>query len=210
MGDFVGQFIWTKQRTPSIRRRQGFTLSELAIVLGIAGIALGGIWTAYSTVSQSNKANQAAQDILQIASNIRSMYVGASQIPAGASFAGLIAANAIPSNLVTGPASATNAWGGIVTVYLPPGGMGNRTFRVAFYSIPNNTCIQIASKLANLDTADGPFQLVTWSGADSQLLPNPVVNPTLGPISMATIVTDCTASLIVGNASSIEFDFRIN
>jgi prepilin-type N-terminal cleavage/methylation domain-containing protein len=54
--------------------RRGFTLTEIAIVLGIIGLILGAVWAAASSVYANLKANQAQQGILSAAQAVRSMF----------------------------------------------------------------------------------------------------------------------------------------
>ena len=55
----------------SAARHIGFSLIEAAIVLGIIGLVLGGIWIATSSITQARKINDMASAYLQIASNTR-------------------------------------------------------------------------------------------------------------------------------------------
>lgn len=52
-------------RLPSSRRR-GFNLVEAAIVLGVIGLVIGGIWVAAASITQRMKANDAKQALGQI------------------------------------------------------------------------------------------------------------------------------------------------
>jgi prepilin-type N-terminal cleavage/methylation domain-containing protein len=54
--------------------KKGFTLTEIAIVLGIIGLILGAIWAAASSVYANLKANQAQQGILAAAQAVRSLF----------------------------------------------------------------------------------------------------------------------------------------
>jgi type II secretory pathway pseudopilin PulG len=54
-------------------RRRAFTLTELAIVIGISGAALGGIWAAWGHASQSKKVTQAGSEIRFIVTKIHSL-----------------------------------------------------------------------------------------------------------------------------------------
>jgi prepilin-type N-terminal cleavage/methylation domain-containing protein len=56
------------------KRKKGFTLTEIAIVLGIIGLILGAIWAAASSVYANLKSNQAQQGILAAAQAVRSMF----------------------------------------------------------------------------------------------------------------------------------------
>lgn len=56
------------------QKKRGFTLTEIAIVLGIIGLILGAIWAAASSVYANLKANQAQQGVLAAAQAVRSMF----------------------------------------------------------------------------------------------------------------------------------------
>lgn len=45
-------------------RPRGFNLIEAAIVLGVIGLVIGGIWVAASEVNKRNTANQIARDTM--------------------------------------------------------------------------------------------------------------------------------------------------
>jgi prepilin-type N-terminal cleavage/methylation domain-containing protein len=59
---------------PSLHHRRGFTLTEIAIVLGVMGMILGAIWGAASTVYSNKKTTAALQEILAIVANMRGLY----------------------------------------------------------------------------------------------------------------------------------------
>lgn len=56
------------------KSKRGFTLTEIAIVLGIIGLILGAIWAAASSVYANQKSNKAQQGILAAAQAVRSMF----------------------------------------------------------------------------------------------------------------------------------------
>jgi prepilin-type N-terminal cleavage/methylation domain-containing protein len=56
------------------RSRRGFTLTEIAIVLGIIGLILGAIWAAASAVYSNMRNSQAEQGVTATAQAVRSMF----------------------------------------------------------------------------------------------------------------------------------------
>ena len=58
----------------SASQRQAFTLTELAIVLGIMGTILGAIWVAASKVTANQKTQKAVAETIQIVNNYRTLY----------------------------------------------------------------------------------------------------------------------------------------
>ena len=56
--------------------QRGFTLTELAIVLGIMGVILGAIWTAASMVYANMKVKNAQTQAIEIVNNFRELWTG--------------------------------------------------------------------------------------------------------------------------------------
>lgn len=122
-----------------IKSRSGFTLTEIAIVLGVMGIVLSGIWTAASVVHRKRLVTQAAQQALAIVSNIRALYAGRQSFPYAAFThknitAALVHAGAFPAECFTGKGDTTpkTPWGTPITV-VAASGAGSDTFILDFY-----------------------------------------------------------------------------
>lgn len=56
--------------------RKGFNLIEAAIVLGVVGFVIGGIWTAAASVRENQKIEQAMLGVLTIVKNTRRVFSG--------------------------------------------------------------------------------------------------------------------------------------
>jgi len=57
-------------------QQQGFNLVEAAIVLGVVGLVIGGIWVAASAVTENRKQARMSEQVLLVVQNIRQIYGG--------------------------------------------------------------------------------------------------------------------------------------
>ena len=90
------------RRTPPVRR--GFTLTELAIVLGVIGIILGAVWGAAANVYANHRVTQAVQQITTIVGSMNGLFVqGTIPSPGGGQPLSALAAHAgiIPSDMLS-------------------------------------------------------------------------------------------------------------
>lgn len=205
---------------PGLLRRHaqhGFTLTELAIVIGIIGLLLGGVWVAAVSVQKNSRNSQAAQDILTMVANLRSTFMAINTFTSGTDFdatKNMITAGVIPNDLVTSTTAATNAWNGAVKIITSPTGGGANAFRISYANMPIDACIGIASQIANVGTSDAPINLIT--GATTTAIPyngNPAPTApctgTLTGLCMAAISPLCVAAG-AGGVFTLAFDFRIH
>lgn len=56
---------------PARRRKRGFNLIESAIVLGVVGLVIGGIWVAAATMYENYKVGKTIEGVLTISRNIQ-------------------------------------------------------------------------------------------------------------------------------------------
>jgi len=93
-------------KTPAQARKEmqkkGFTLTEIAIVLGIMGLVLGAIWVAAAGVYNNQRINQANTAVMQVLQGVRTLYGQQASIPGGAAdlSQNMVNAGVIPTNLI--------------------------------------------------------------------------------------------------------------
>jgi len=183
------------------KEKRGFTLTEIAIVLGIIGLILGAIWVGAGAVYQNLRVSKAQTELLQITQGIRTLY--ASQIkfdtaPSILETPGLIAANVFPSDAVYN-SMVNSPWGGnsAINVYSQSFNSVGDSYSVEFDNIPVSACIALATGL-------------TGSGRDQQLVGvayqnNSGVGNNFFPINVVAATQGCTRA--GGSTASISFAF---
>jgi prepilin-type N-terminal cleavage/methylation domain-containing protein len=192
---------------------RGFTLTEIAIVLGVIGLVLGAIWVAVGSVQEGQKINQALQELQTVSQGVISLQNGRAftAAPDTDITSAMIAANAIPSWAVISPTAAGNPWlseaGGLI-VY--SGGNLN-VFRVSFAEIPNDACIALATQATSCQYGQSgcPMEIVyAANGADVYVPPGATwqgFNPTIAQNNICAH----NAAPAPGAANSIEFDYSL-
>jgi prepilin-type N-terminal cleavage/methylation domain-containing protein len=164
----IAKKFLTLGKKPS--RAKGFTLTEIAIVLGIMGLILGAIWTAASSVYSNQRVHQANTAIMQIAQGVRALYATASTTgytsvtditPM------LITAGALPSNLVNGTTLTGPFPGGSSLVIATQDGNG---FVISMSGVTQQNCIAILSSVGGQGRDSGLYL------ADAQANGEPVIS----------------------------------
>ena len=93
------------------RKKRGFTLTEIAIVLGIIGTILGAIWTASARVTHANKVTKLVTEILAISEAVRSNHATRSTMSFGCLNTFLAKSSSIPSDMVNAAAGPDGTCG---------------------------------------------------------------------------------------------------
>ncbi len=183
---------------------------ESAVVLGVVGLVIGGIWGVASSVRASMQSNQLHQQTLNMLSSIRDYYANRPlpSSPATANITstlrtkGRFPEEMCPANCVasTGAPSNTvyNAYGGTTSVYtLNPATYPNQVY-ITYTSVDMKGCMELGMKLSARAPEVG---LVSFrAGTASQR--------TTFPIPLTTLKSDCTP-ISGSSAASIGMYFKI-
>ncbi len=141
-----------------LRNQKGFTLIEIAIVLTIVGLVIGGIWLAASTVLNNNKKTEATRQVIQIVQNTKNLFANQTGASPATGFTQAIAISSgiFPAGMVVGTnvrhpfatvttSDSVTLTGATNTVTLVLGAAG------AGLEFPRDACIEVVSRVATLE-----------------------------------------------------------
>jgi len=211
------------QRRRHTASNKGFNLIEAAIVLGIVGLVVGGIWVAATSVYGNLRTKQSSDQLIQIVQGVRSLYATSRNIGVLAAVdmtPDVAHANVLPRDILTTTPQATlstntiNAWGGNVGVVAENAASATR-FLVRFTAVPVAACKDFVMRNAG-DSHDASMIGVVGSGGGAAAgaafaapAGGQILTPGVG-MSSANADTECTSAAGGGNATrSIAFLFNL-
>jgi type II secretory pathway pseudopilin PulG len=177
------------------RCKKGFSLIEAAIVLGLVGMVVGGIWMAMASTRASTQANQLQQQTLNLVKSVRDYYA-ARALPAAGDITstlrtkGRFPEEMCPANCVSaGSYTVRNAYGGSTTVNIPNVTTYPNQVVVAYYGVDEKGCVQLGMSLSARSAELGlTGYCVTSEGCGGG------PEYTTFPIPLATLQSDCRAT----------------
>ena len=136
--------------------RKGFSLVEAAIVLGVVGLVVGGIWVSAAKFYEDYKVNKTVNDITLIVKKIQGLISIADDFALGNLYVltnTVLQAGAFPKDWIDG-STVKNPFGGNVMIqnFSNP---SNPRFDFRLYNVPTSACIQLISKVSALNSRDG-------------------------------------------------------
>ncbi len=191
-------------QTPSRleQHKKGFTLTEIAIVLGIMGLILGAIWAAAASVYNNQRINSASNDIASIVQGVRKLYAmsNGTGVAANTNITGdLVLAKAVPSNMVN---AATNYTAGNATNTLVGPFPGGQTmiiatadgggFAISMSNVTTSNCISLLTSIGGNSRDPGLYRAAAVAHAAPALTDGPAA---AAPLADPITVTTATAAV---------------
>jgi prepilin-type N-terminal cleavage/methylation domain-containing protein len=214
---------------------RGFSLTELAIVLGVVGLIVSAIWFAAGNASELQKENNAVSEMQSIVQNINN-------VMAGQSFSGnsltditssMITAQNIPNGFVDvqNNTTADNPWslgstvGGSYTglkVWSNPQAPVGKTFRISFYEPTYKGCMALLLQGTSCQAGLLGCPIEVWTGGKGKANPTSSCSPnqtacpgsSLGsqPPGWQSMGVNVASTMCAANSlssGSVEFDYSL-
>ena len=146
-------------------RRAGFNLIEAAIVLGIVGLIVGGIWAAAGAAYENMRQQNASKQLLALVQGIRGFYAQSPTDVVETDLGKLNDLGVLPADMVVdsgGTKSMRHQWGGSVTIEDTTATYNIASFQVSFHDMKKDACRNFLTRSANV--ARGSGLLVVNSG----------------------------------------------
>jgi prepilin-type N-terminal cleavage/methylation domain-containing protein len=128
--------------------RRGFTLTEIAMVLSVMGIILGGIWAVAGAVYDNNHIKTATQQFMTISANWKSAFSSRRvDIADNTNITTMsINNNFLPADMITSPTTAVNPWNGGVNILSSQTDNG---IIISYSGLNQSACVRLANALSN-------------------------------------------------------------
>lgn len=185
-----------------------FTLTEIAIVIGIIGLILAAIWVAASAAYANLKVSKAATETLAIVQNFKSLYGGNrnGQAPNGTDLTSLaISSGLIPTDMLqTGNTSyAIGPWDNSQVNVLSAS--NSNAITVGFWNIDQPTCNRLADAIATGSVF--PANGLVWTGINGTHRTLPPYG-TDAPFSLMDVQAACAAGN--GSGLNVQVTYSVN
>jgi prepilin-type N-terminal cleavage/methylation domain-containing protein len=202
---------------------RGFTLTEIAIVLGIISIILAAIWVASGQVNEKSRITQAMNEFGAVSQSMTSMFqggYGTSATPCAAPCnvtSNMISSGVIPQWMVSGTTGTTamHPWSstGFFVYWMGttlPGALPS--YRMSYYNVSHDGCLGLIMQTTNCtpNSPGCPFEVSsggTQPAATAFAAPTYTQSMTTAAITTAQAETICGKNTYPTGANSVEFDF---
>lgn len=160
------------------QRFRGFSLIEAAIILGVIGVVIGGIWAGANAITISNQKSDVLKTTLSIVQGVRNLYVGQTVASNTNITSNMVQAGIVPAGWVNGSGTISSPWNQGVTIYATSNGV-----HIYFTSVPKSLCADLVFRMPALVTR--PEELTTDVGCSEGIA---------SPISRSAATTYCSST----------------
>lgn len=157
------------QQSKRANAQAGFSLIEAVIVLGIAGLIVGGIWAAASSAYENLHQQDASRNLLALVQNIRNFYAqsGASDT-IDTNLSNLQNLSLLPNDMVSGTGSSIalrHPWSGNITVASTTVG-SIAAFSLAYGNVKKDSCKNFIARVSNAARGSGLLTVLSNTGTE--------------------------------------------
>jgi type II secretory pathway pseudopilin PulG len=156
-------------------RQAGFNLIEAAIVLGIVGLIVGGIWAAAGSAYENMRQQNASKQLLALVQGIRGFYAQNPSDQVDEKIDNLYNLGILPADMVvdsSGTKTLRHPWGGTVIINDTTTSMGIPSFKVTFDDVSDSSCRNFITRASNVARGSGLMLINTGSTTYLDLLNN--------------------------------------
>lgn len=193
---------------------RAFSLVEAAIVLGVVGVVIGGIWLAASAVQFNNRVRQAKQAVFTIAANTQNFLSARDAVGLGDPYdftvlaipAGVFPADWVSGSTVIGPFGKAVGLANYGTT------LSAARFDIRYYDVPKDACIALIMQVSAIGAmsggaSGGASSTVRWMEVGNDDFANYTWH--LSPVNAAvSISAAATACAYTANDMAFTFSYR--
>ncbi len=167
--------------------RAGFNLIEAAIVLGIVGLVVAGIWAAAGAAYENMRQQNTSKDLLALAQNIKNFYAGSGATTIDTSVANMVNMGVVPKGMIAGTSATpilAHPWGAPgttsdIVITVPASGVFNVSFNYPTSGMNTSDWIKVCNAMIirNANAATGTGMTYGKSASTSTNTPPVTTNP---------------------------------
>jgi type II secretory pathway pseudopilin PulG len=206
----------------------GFTLTELAIVVGILGMILGAIWLAAGSLYSTTKINKASQELQSILANMRTLYgaaqtldtsitmtnsvIGGTLSGTGLAYiqAGIFPNDALNTGNINTATVVNSPWANGIIAIMPSGQVvAGDSMDITFTGLPKTDCVKfIKQSLTQTTMSDGLFYM--WVGPSGSNVSSWASNFTSSNLATFSDLSYIAANMCTNTSNFVGLGFSLH